>query len=86
MSAPIPENDSDGYMSRKRAVLAVLPFVALGVADVLLLLRWGLNPLWGFVVLLPILAISVLGWVAFKTGFVGEEAGPRGVVDPDDDG
>ena len=72
-------------MSRKRAVLAVLPFLALGVADVVLLLRWGLEPLWGFVVLLPILAISVLGWVAFKTGFVGDEDGPRGVVEFDDD-
>ncbi len=85
MSSPIPDDDPDGHMSRKRAALAVLPFFALGVADVVLLLRWGLEPLWGFVVFLPIVAISVLGWVAFKTGFVGDEDGPRGVVAHDEE-
>lgn len=57
-------------LSRTRAALAILPFVALGIADVVLLLIWGLDPLWGFLVLPPILAISVLGWVAFRGGFV----------------
>jgi hypothetical protein len=56
-------------MSRTAAALLILPFLALGVADVLLLLFWGLDPLWGFMILPPILAISILGWVAFRGGF-----------------
>jgi hypothetical protein len=56
--------------SRTRAVLAILPFVAIGLADVVLLLGWGLDPLWGFMILPPILAISILGYIAFKHGFI----------------
>lgn len=67
-----PESDGDSGVSRKRAALAVLPFLLLGLADVVLILGWGLKPLWGFAVLPPILFISVLGWVAFKTGFVSD--------------
>jgi hypothetical protein len=70
MDAPTPTDTSDG--NRRRAFLAVLPFLLLGLADVVLLLIWGLNPLWGFVILPPILFISVLGWIAFRTGFVGD--------------
>ena len=57
-------------VNRRRAALAILPFLLLGIADVVLLLEWGLDPLWGFVILPPILFISVIGWIAFKTGFV----------------
>lgn len=60
----------DGSVNRRRAALAILPFLLLGLADVVLLLEWGLDPLWGFVILPPILFISVIGWIAFKTGFV----------------
>lgn len=56
--------------SRGRAALAVLPFLALGLADVALIVTWGLDPLWAFLVLPPILFVSVLGWIAFKSGFV----------------
>lgn len=63
------EPDDDGEVSRRRAALAILPFLLLGLADVVLLLRWGLDPLWGFVILPPILFICVIGWIAFKTGF-----------------
>lgn len=58
--------------NRRRAILAVLPFLALGIADVLLLLAWGVDPLWGFAILPPILFVSVLAWIAFSTGFVGD--------------
>ena len=68
MDAPTPTPAADG--SRKAAFLAILPFLLLGLADVVLLLFWGLNPLWGFVILPPILFISALGWIAFKSGFV----------------
>lgn len=57
---------------RRRALLAVLPFLGLGLADVVLLLFWGIDPLWGFAILPPILFVSVLAWIAFSTGFVGE--------------
>lgn len=55
--------------NRRRAALVVLPFVALGLLDVLLLLFWGLDPLWGFVILPPILFISAIAWIAFSEGF-----------------
>ncbi|MCG1002679.1 MULTISPECIES: hypothetical protein [Halobacterium] len=70
MDAPIPTEADDAGGSRRDALLAITPFLLLGIADVLLLLVWGLNPLWGFVILPPILFISVLGWIAFKSGFV----------------
>ena len=56
-------------ISRKRASLYIAPFVLLGLADVTLLLLWGLDPLWGFMILPPILFISVIGWIAIRTGF-----------------
>ena len=55
--------------SRRRATLAVLPFLGLGLFDVLLILQWGLDPLWGFLILPPILFVTVVGWTAFRTGF-----------------
>ena len=61
--------DRDPAMNRKRAALAVLPFLAIGVADVVLILQMGVRPLWGFAILPPILFICVLAWVAFRSGF-----------------
>lgn len=69
------ESDGDAAAdtggSRIRATLAILPFLLLGLADVALILWMGLQPLWGFALLPPILFISVIGWIAFRTGFVG---------------
>ena len=56
-------------MDRWTATKYIAPFVALGLFDLVLLLRWGLDPLWGFMILPPILFVSVLGWIAFRTGF-----------------
>ncbi|WP_415380653.1 hypothetical protein [Halosimplex sp. TS25] len=64
------ETDEGGY-SRKWAALAVLPFLLLGLADLVLLLRWGLDPLWGFMILPPILFMSALAWIGFRSGFIG---------------
>jgi hypothetical protein len=71
------DSDEGGY-NRKRAALAVLPFLLLGVADVVLLLQWGINPLWGFMILPPILFMSALAWIGFRSGLVGNR-----VVDDD---
>jgi hypothetical protein len=62
---------NDTTLNRKRALLAVLPFLLLGLADVVLLLKWGVGPLWGFMILPPILFVSALAWIAFRSGFVG---------------
>jgi len=66
----LPTDDETGGTSRLRAALYISPFVAIGVADVVLLLVWGLDPLWGFMILPPILAISILGYVGFRHGFI----------------
>jgi hypothetical protein len=66
------ENESAGEKNRRRAALATLPFLTLGLIDVVLLLEFGLDPLWGFAILPPILFISVLTWLAFSTGFLDD--------------
>lgn len=68
---PLPTNEED-ERNRRRAVLAVLPFLAIGLADLGLLLGWGVEPLWGFAILPPILFCSVLAYIAFSTGFLDE--------------
>ena len=73
----------DRTLNRKRAALAVLPFLAIGLADVVLLLVWGLDGLWGFMILPPILFVCVLAWIAFRSGFV---QGPDAEYDADLDG
>ncbi|QGN06171.1 hypothetical protein Hrd1104_01940 [Halorhabdus sp. CBA1104] len=70
MTAPPVDREFD----RRQALKAVIPFLALGLADLLLLLGWGLDPLWGFMILPPILFISVLAWIGFRTGFISDRA------------
>lgn len=62
-------------LNRTRAVLAVLPFLFIGLSCLGLILAWGLNPIWGFLILPPILFICVLAYLAFRTGFARERAG-----------
>jgi hypothetical protein len=70
-------SDRSGY-DRKRAALAVTPFLLLGLGDLLLLLWWGLDPLWGFMILPPIAMMSVLAWIAFRGGLARDRVGdPR---------
>ena len=56
-------------LDRWTAAKYVAPFLFIGLFDLVLLLGWGLDPLWGFMILPPILFISVLAWIAFRTGF-----------------
>lgn len=58
--------------NRKRGVLSTLPFLLLGLADVVLLLWWGITPLWGFMILPPILFCSVLSYIVFSTDFLDD--------------
>ena len=65
----LPPTDDDGG-NRKQAILSVLPFLAIGLGDVVLLLWWGVEPLWGFAILPPILFCSVLAYIVFSTDFL----------------
>lgn len=71
-------DDADAGLGRRQAFLATLPFVGLGVADLVLLLEYGLDPLWGFMILPPIAMMSVLTWIAFRGGLARDRVGdPR---------
>ena len=65
-----PLQPDSGDRNRKRAVLAVLPFLGIGLACVLLLLGWGLEPLWAFAILPPILFCSALAYIVFSSDFL----------------
>jgi len=72
----------DLTLNRTRAVLAVLPFLFIGLSCLGLILAWGLDGLWGFLILPPILFMCVLAYVAFRSGFVQDRTGE---VNPDSD-
>ena len=55
---------------RRRAALYTLPFFAAGALNVALILWWGLEPIWAFAMLPPVLFMSALAWVAFETGLL----------------
>jgi len=60
--------------SRKAAVV-VVPLCILGIANVLLILQWDMNPVWGALLVPPVLFISVLGWIAIEGGIAGDRSG-----------
>lgn len=64
-----PTEEASGR-NRRRAALAVLPFLAIGVGNVVLILLQGLEPLWGFLLLPPVLFCSVLAYLVFSTDFL----------------
>ena len=64
--------DATRERNRKRGVLSTLPFLFVGVGDVVLLLFWGIDPLWGFAILPPILFCSVLSYLVFATDFLDD--------------
>jgi len=67
-----PLASDSGGRNRKRAALAVAPFLALGLGNVVLILRWGIEPLWAFALLPPILFCSVLAYIVFSTDFLSD--------------
>lgn len=74
MEAPEPSSPT---IDRRRAVLAVLVLVVLGGINVAQLFVWGVNPLWAFVIVPPILFFLVLAWFAFRRDLVHESKGGR---------
>lgn len=73
------ESEGAEKLDRKRVALVMVPLLALGLADVTLIVLWGVNPLLGLAVLPPILFVTVLGWVALSGGLV------EGRLDDSDD-
>ncbi|MFC4249035.1 hypothetical protein ACFOZ7_19240 [Natribaculum luteum] len=66
MTTPLPTESE--ATNRRRAALFVSPFLAVGLVNLAALLGWGMDPLWAFAILPPILFFTVLGWIAFRTG------------------
>ncbi|SDK72481.1 hypothetical protein [Natronorubrum texcoconense] len=67
MEQPVPNDDAT--RDRRRAALYVAPFLLIGLFNLAILLRWGIDPLWAFAILPPILAVTAIAWVAFRHGF-----------------
>lgn len=76
MATPASERDAPPHEStnrnRKRAALAVFPFLVIGVGNVILILLMGMEKLWGFALLPPVLFCSVLAWIVFSTDFLDD--------------
>ncbi|WP_254764216.1 hypothetical protein [Natrinema marinum] len=73
---PSVPSESGEAGDRRRATRYVAPLLALGLLNLFFLLRWGLDPLWAFAVLPPMLFLSGIGWTAFRHGFHDRPAGP----------
>jgi len=74
MASSEPPTDSlgDDDRNRRRAALYALPFLALGVGNAVLILNFGLEPLWAFAQLPPILFTTVLTYIVFSTDFLDD--------------
>lgn len=66
----LDEDVLDSGRKRKRAILYSMPFLLLGLGNVVLILGWGLEPLWAFLLLPPILFCTVLTYIVFSTDFL----------------
>jgi hypothetical protein len=68
-----PTDAIDGdSRNRRRAALYALPFLALGVGNAVLILNFGLEPLWAFAQLPPILFTTALTYIVFSTDFLDD--------------
>ncbi|MFQ3476275.1 hypothetical protein HKK80_08440 [Halonotius sp. F2-221B] len=65
------ESTAEGR-NRRRAALYALPFLALGVGNAVLILNFGLEPLWAFAQLPPILFTTALTYIVFSTDFLDD--------------
>ncbi|MFB6164887.1 MAG: hypothetical protein ABEJ31_06990 [Haloarculaceae archaeon] len=67
--ADADESDGSG-LDRRTAVLATVPFLVIGLADVVFLVDWGLDAALGLLILPPMLFVCAIAYLAFRTGFV----------------
>lgn len=65
----LPTDGDEESRSRRRAAWYVVPLIVTGLILAVLLLGWGLNPLWAFAILPPIVFLSAIAWVAFQYDF-----------------
>lgn len=63
---PVAADRDDPPQNRRRAALATLPFVCLGLAIVGFGVVASPRPLFGFLVFPPVAALSVLTYLAFR--------------------
>ena len=71
-SEPATDSVGDTDRNRRQAALYALPFLALGVGNAILILNFGLEPLWAFAQLPPILFTTVLTYIVFSTDFLDD--------------
>lgn len=64
-----PDDDAP---NRRRAALATLPFLALGLGVAALAVVVAPQPLWAFLLLPPVLFMSVLTYLTFRSGFLAD--------------
>ena len=69
---PPTESVGDSDRNRRQAALYALPFLALGVGNAILILNFGLEPLWAFAQLPPILFTTALTYIVFSTDFLDD--------------
>jgi hypothetical protein len=68
--------DPDGRdAGRRKAALIVVPLFVLGLGNVVLILQWDLNPIWGVLLVPPVIFISALGWIAIEGGIADGTGG-----------
>ena len=71
-SEPPTESVGDSDRNRRQAALYALPFLAIGVGNAILILNFGLEPLWAFAQLPPILFTTALTYIVFSTDFLDD--------------
>lgn len=63
------DDDSEGGRSgTTETALIVVPLFLLGAGNVVLILQWGINPIWGLLLFPPVVFISAIGWIAIRGG------------------
>lgn len=62
-------------VDRRLAAITAASLLVLGLVGVVQIVAWGADPLWGFVILPPVVFFVVLSWIAFRTELSGDDTG-----------